>query len=141
LAKRGGFFLVELMLVVCIMGMFFASSFFGVSRFLTSFLLSSQTIQSYQFLHYARALAMATDEDNFCEIQAKELRLCSGQRQDVLLKKMAIAGELQTVLSRKIGFKASGNTRIAGSVTLGNKVKEKKVSLGVAYGRVRLVRN
>jgi hypothetical protein len=132
-----GLFLLELIIAISI---FSSASFFPLisfSKFVGSYLTYFYTVKTYQFLHFGRAWAIANDQDTHYKIQETHNLNLYNQNQD-LLKTITFPPQLQISLNKNIGFKSSGNTKRAGTVTISSKNKTRKITLGVGYGKITI---
>jgi competence protein ComGD len=133
--KEHGFTLLELIIVLSIISLIFLISIPISTNIIRKSNLTLATANTAQLLSLARSQAIALDQDSIITIENNSLHIKTGN----INNQHPISRSINTSINRpKLGFKGCGNTKYAGSVKLSNKKQEKKVSLGIGYGKVNV---
>ncbi len=133
---NNAFFLIEFIVVLSIISILISFSIsFGIDL-LKNIYCNMSAITCYQLINIARLKAIAFDSDTTIQIRDSVLITNSDQNNH----HFPLSSSIRHTISNKgkLGFKTSGNTKYAGTITLKNHFCTRKVSLGVGYGKITL---
>ena len=132
--KKNGFTLIELILCLSIL-LLFSSSLIkyqkNISKKWNTYYGSEI---AFQFLHSIQNNAETVDADISLTIENNTLLSNSN-----ILKSYQAPSETKLKTNQsQLGFKGSGNTKFAGTLTLSSTELEKEISIGVGIGKITL---
>jgi len=130
-----GFSLIELLIVSALVSLVTGLGV-GLSRVYHHAVSERFSAQVVQFLQYGRSAAMARDTDVLCSIEGRVLVLRST---DAVIDRMLIPAAVSVSMNRlNLGFTEDGHSFRSGSIVLRSGRFDRRVSLGVGYGRISL---
>ena len=133
--QSAGFTLYELLLLFFFLSIFCFSILSLSSRFIDSVNLSSSVFKIQETLYFARNLAKATKSDVVIKIEDNKIKISNAKEQ---VSNLLFPQNLAITCNYTLGFKPSGNTKSAGTITIKSRFSEKKVTVGVGYGKISI---
>jgi hypothetical protein len=132
-----GFLLLELAICITIFSVIIISPLLYFPKFMDSITSTQIHYETYQTLNLARILAMATNEDTIIEADNNILNIFQN---NILYKKLKAPAHFIFSISgnNKAGFKASGHSKYARTITIQSKFKTKKISVSVGNGKITM---
>jgi prepilin-type N-terminal cleavage/methylation domain-containing protein len=137
LAKKG-FTFVELIVVLSLISLLAIASITATVRLQDKLICENVCVQAYQILNYARNLARSLNEDVL--VQADENKL-SVLRNKTVYKFFTVDNRVTFSFNDKFnrtGFKGSGHTKYARTLSIISKFYTKKISVAVGMGKIKI---
>ncbi|MFC1616602.1 Tfp pilus assembly protein FimT/FimU [Candidatus Margulisiibacteriota bacterium] len=127
-----GFTLIELIITISVIAILNISLLLYLPKLLGKLRLKYTLNEIYQNFNYSRNLAMAIDEDIIITSEEDKLILSTAEKK---VKEFAFPSYVNLSMNvSKLGFKSSGYTKHAGTLTAQVAKEEAKIKLGVGYG-------
>ncbi|MFC1771532.1 Tfp pilus assembly protein FimT/FimU [Candidatus Margulisiibacteriota bacterium] len=133
-----GFFLLEMVITISVISVLVVSPLLYLPKLIDKVQCQQVCFQAYQMISLARFSAMALNEDVLIKAQDNILTL---SYKDILYK--SLSAPVYFVFSingsnKQAGFKASGHSKFARTITITSKYHSRAISIGIDKGKITL---